>query len=127
MEEKKNFKMGVVKGGKSLSAEKSVSDGDGQGEMAGQKQQRLTYEQLNDACQQLFQQNQQLLKQLKEQNMINMFKRLDYLFKVVELDGATHYDSDVRFDHDFVKSCIGEIQDAMTIKDEHDGKEEAKE
>ena len=52
---------------------------------ANSPKQKLTYEQLNDVCNQLFQQNQELRKSLQEMNAVNVFKRLDYLFKVVEL------------------------------------------
>ena len=45
--------------------------------------QRMTYEQLNEACSQLYQQNQNLLRQLQQANLTNMFKRLDYLFQVL--------------------------------------------
>lgn len=82
----------------------------------GQGQQKLTYEQLNDACNQLFQQNQYLLKQVKELNTANYFKRLDYLFKVVEL-APTFKDAD------FVNSCIDEIKEAMTLAPEEGDKE----
>lgn len=81
------------------------------------KKQRLSYEQLNDACNQLFQQNQQLLKQLRELNATNMFKRLDYLFKVVEL-------SAIFKDPDFINNCMDEIKEALTPMQEEDNKEE---
>jgi hypothetical protein len=79
-------------------------------------QQKLTYEQLNDACQQLFQQNQQLIKQVRELNLVNMYKRLDYLFKIVELSSNFK-------DADFVNSCIDEIKEAITIPDNKEEKE----
>lgn len=79
---------------------------------AESKQQKLTYEQLNDACNQLFQQNQYLVKQLKELDMANSFKRLDYLFKVVELAGTFK-------DADFVNKCIDEIKGAMVASDDN--------
>ena len=78
---------------------------------------KLTYEQLNNACNQLFQQNQQLLHKIQEINAVNMFKRLDYLFKVVEL-AATFKDAD------FVNSCIDEIKEAMTPAPEEENKKE---
>ena len=80
--------------------------------------QKLTYEQLNEVCNQLFQQNQQLRKELQEMNAVNMFKRLDYLFKVVEL-ASTFKDSD------FINSCMDEIKEALTIP--ADNKENGKE
>lgn len=92
---------------------------------ADTKQQKLTYEQLNDACNQLFQQNQQLYKKINELNTYNAFRRLDYLFKVVEIFNKIVAPEGLTFTEDFVKSCIKEIQDAMTIKEEPD--EETKE
>lgn len=74
---------------------------------------KLTYEQLNDACNQLFQQNQQLYRHLKEIDMANMFKRLDYLFKVVE-NANTFKDSD------FLNSCMDEIKEALTIPEKQE-------
>ena len=92
MEEKKST-MGVVKND------------------APQQEQRLTYEQLNEACGQLFQQNQQLRRQLQESNLTGIFKRLDYLFKV--LDHA-----EIICDPEFVGSCTEEIKDILTIREE---------
>ena len=74
-------------------------------------EQKLTYEQLNDACQQLFQQNQRLIQRLKENNIEVMFKRLDYLFKVLE-------HSALFSDPYFVSACADEIKDAITVKGE---------
>lgn len=73
--------------------------------------QKLTYEQLNEACNQLFHQNQQLRGKLNEINTFNAFKRLDYLFKVVEF-------ADTIKDAEFINSCIEEIKEAMVTKDE---------
>lgn len=100
MEEKKNLKLNV--GGKKEE----------------KKEQKLTYDQLNQACNQLFQQNQYLNKQLKELNTYNMFKRLDYLFKVVEFSSTFK-------DAEFVNYCTDEIKDALVIPEntEEDNKE----
>lgn len=76
-----------------------------------EKQQKLTYEQLNQACQELFQQNQRLVQQLREANMVNFFKRLDYLFKVVEFASTFK-------DGEFVNTCIDEIKDSMIVREE---------
>ena len=80
-----------------------------------QQEGRYSYEELNRICSELHQQNQYLMKQLRQLDMSNMFKRLDYLFKVVEtaninLDGS-HYG----YDSDFVMGCIAEIQDALSV------------
>lgn len=71
------------------------------------KQQKLTYEQLNDACNQLWQQNKQLVARNRELETFAMNKRLDYLFKVLELSN--------QFSSDFVVNCSSEIEQAMTI------------
>ena len=71
------------------------------------KQQKLTYEQLNDACNQLWQQNKQLVARNRELETFAMNKRLDYLFKVLELSN--------QFSSDFVGNCSSEIEQAMTI------------
>lgn len=78
---------------------------------AKDNKQPLSYEQLNNICSQLYQENQKLVQQLNQLNMANMFKRLDYLFKVVEF-------ADTIKDVDFINSCIAEIKDSMTIKEE---------
>lgn len=80
-------------------------------------QQKYSYEDLNRICSELYQQNLNLQKELQQMNMINMFKRLDYLFKVVDIchkekPGDTYYPC---FSPDFVENCIAEIQEAMTV------------
>ena len=94
------------------------------------KPQKLSYEELNQACaemsQQIQQQNkyiQQLHKQIQEMGFMLQNKRMDYLFKVVELQGKR--DATV-FHEDFYFSCIAEIEESMTIpeKEEDDSKED---
>ena len=82
-----------------------------------QEQQKLTYEQLNTICSELYQQNQALTKRLQEANLVNMFKRLDYLFKVIE-------NANVIKDSEFINACIAEIKDAMMTRPEDTTKEE---
>lgn len=107
MEENKAKEVKMSKGSIKKAEPKAVSS------------QRLTYEQLNDACNQLFQQNQQMRKAIEELNMANMFKRLDYLFKVVENAGTFK-------DSDFLNSCMDEIKETLTLQPE-DNKAESKE
>lgn len=76
-----------------------------------EKRQRLTYEQLNETCAQLYQQNQQLARQVSQLNMSNMFKRLDYLFLVLQHASVIN-------DAKFVQACVDEIKEAMTVKEE---------
>lgn len=84
------------------------------------EEKRLSYEQLNDVCSQLYQENQKLYAQLQQANLANMFKRLDYLFKVLE-----YYD--IINDKKFIDDCIGEIKSAMTIKEDSKEKEDSEE
>lgn len=65
-----------------------------------------TYEQLENYVNQLASQNMALNKRVAELSEISMFKRIDYLFKVIE-----NKDS---FDESFVKTCSNEIVDVMT-------------
>lgn len=70
----------------------------------------LSYEQLNDACNQLVIQNNKLKRRCQELEAFNMFKRLDYLFQALD-----HAD---KFDNEFVNSCAEEIKTAIVIPDE---------
>ena len=75
----------------------------------------LTYEQLKAACDQLYQQNVALSRQLQQINMGNMFRRLDYLFMVVQYKDS--------FKEDFVVSVVEEIEGALTVSEEPEDKE----
>lgn len=75
-----------------------------------ERPEKMSYEQLENIAHQLSEQAKQLYMQLQNANMSNMFKRLDYLFKVVE---NSHM-----FKLDFVNKCINEIEDFMTIPEE---------
>jgi hypothetical protein len=101
MEEKVN-KLKVVKN--NLTAKPS----------ADQKQEKLSYEQLENIAHQLSEQSRQLYTKLQEANLSNMFKRLDYLFKVLEYSGM--------FNPDFVDKCVNEVEETITLPEK---KEEA--
>lgn len=90
-------------------------------ERKDEKREKLSYEQLADVCHQLSEQSQTLYRKLQEANLSNMFKRLDYLFAVVENRAA--------FPEDFVKKCINEIVTSMTIPEaeEKEGDDKEKE
>lgn len=98
-----------------------------------EQQQKLSYEELNQACaemsQQLQNQNkyiQQMHKQMQEMQFALQTRRMDYLFKVVEI-ANNHKASDCPcFAKHFVEECIDEIQESMTIPQE-ENKEESKE
>ena len=68
---------------------------------------KMSYEQLENIAHQLSNQAKQLYAKLQDANMTNVFKRLDYLFKVVENAHA--------FSEEFVAKCVAEIEDLMTV------------
>lgn len=70
---------------------------------------KMSYEQLENIAHQLSNQVKQLYAKLQESNLANMFKRLDYLFKVVENAHA--------FSEEFVAKCVAEIEDLMTVSE----------
>lgn len=80
------------------------------------KTQKYTYDELNNICGQLYQQNQNLLKQLRQMDQVAMFKRIDYLLKVVEL-------SDKFKDAEFISNCVMELKEALTLEQPEDNKE----
>ena len=71
---------------------------------------KLSYEELENVCHQLSEQSQTLYRKLQEANLNNMFKRLDYLFAVIENKSS--------FPEDFVKKCTDEIVTTMTLPEE---------
>ena len=75
-----------------------------------ERPEKMSYEQLEQIAHQLSEQARQLYSQLQKSNMTNMFKRLDYLFKVVE--------NGHMFKQDFLEKCITEIEELMTVPEE---------
>lgn len=71
---------------------------------------KLSYEELENVAKQLSDQSEMLYMKLQEANMTNAYKRLDYLFKVLE--------NEVSFKEDFVEKCAEEIVAIMTIPEE---------
>ena len=85
-----------------------------------QRPEKMSYEQLENVAHQLSEQNRQLFAKLQELNMANMFKRLDYLFKVIE--------NGHMFKQDLLEKCIAEIESLITIpKQEEESEVEDKE
>lgn len=80
------------------------------------KPEKMSYEQLENIAHQLSEQSRQLYARLQEVNMANVFKRLDYLFKVVENAHA--------FNEEFVAKCVAEIEDLMTVPESEEEVEE---
>lgn len=76
----------------------------------GETPKKFTYEELENIAGNLSSQVQQLTARLQEANMFNVFKRLDYCFKVIENASA--------FNPDFINVIVTEVEAAMTIKEE---------
>lgn len=79
---------------------------------------KLSYEELENAChqlsaqaQQLNAQNQQLRVALNEANLTNLYKRLDYLFEVINKDNSY-------LSVDFKKQCANEIETLMATPEQ---------
>ena len=98
-----------------MEENKKIMEGTESQPQAMEESQKMTYEQLEQVAHQLSEQARQLYRKLQEANMINMFKRLDYLFKVVE--------NKDNFGEEFVHSCVAEIQDILTVTDEAENEE----
>lgn len=76
----------------------------------------LSYDDLNNVATQLSQQNMALRKQMEEMNYYNLFKRLDYLFKVLEFKD--------QFPQEFVEAVSKEIVDMITPAEQADDVEQ---
>ena len=96
-------------------------------ESKNQKTKKLSYEELNQAASEMSMQLQRLSQQmglerqkhqreLESCNMFNMFKRLEFLFKVVENASM--------FPADFVEGVTKEVVDLLSISKEQENKEE---
>lgn len=71
---------------------------------------KLSYDELENIAKQLSDQNRQLYQKLQETTTESMFKRLDFLFKVLEFNSS--------FDQAFTDKCVEEIQYMITIPEQ---------
>lgn len=67
-------------------------------------EQKLSYEELDNLC-------VRLCVQLQQSKMGNVFKRLDYLFKVLQLENVFK-------DPEFIGNCAQEVKDLISIPKE---------
>lgn len=86
----------------------------------GEAKNKLSYEELENVChqlsaqaQQLNVQNQQLRKMIEGANLTNLYKRLDYLFAVIDKDNAY-------LSHDFKVQCAVEIENLMATPEQEE-------
>ena len=110
--------------------EKEIGSKEVKMNVSTEQPQKLSYEELNQACaemsQQIQQQNkyiQQMHKHMQEMNFMLQNKRMECLFKVVELYNNSRLNI-CNFETEFVKNCITEIQESLTIPEQEEGKEE---
>lgn len=82
------------------------------------KQEKLSYDELNQVSQQLFQENKMLRTKVQELSVEAFYKRIDYMFKVVELASV--------FSEEFVERTIQEIETVMKAEEEQKAEEEKK-
>ena len=108
-------------------------EGKSSGTSANVQPQKLSYEELNQACMELSQQVQQqdkfirqMRQQMQQMDFALQTKRMDYLLKVVELHNNCKLNI-CNFSTDFVEECIAEIQESLTIPKEEEKKEVVKE
>lgn len=71
---------------------------------------KKTYEQLEAENNQIKQQAEAMYRQIQQMNMQNVFKRLEFLFKIVENRTA--------FPEEFKNKCVMEIVNLITIPEE---------
>jgi hypothetical protein len=71
------------------------------------KREKLSYEQLENVAHQLSQQNREMYQKLQQFENQAFYKRLDYLFMVIQ--------SDFIFEDEFVQECAQEIKSAIKI------------
>ena len=87
---------------------------------------KYTYEQLNDICVKLFQENQTLKKQLEQAiETLKSCNRLDYLFRVLDLY-YSNKTSALTFNNSFIGNCLSEIEEAITVPTDNNGNVEEK-
>lgn len=80
-----------------------------------QRPEKMSYEQLENIAHQLSEQNKELVKRLQQADLTSMYRRLDYLFAVLNKASL--------FPKDFVDNCVQELVTAITIPEEPKDKE----
>jgi hypothetical protein len=76
------------------------------------EEKKYTESEFNAACSQVY---QKLMREIQMRDMTNMFKRMDYLFKVIE--------NKTCFSDSFVTDCVKEIEIALTPIDSEENAE----
>ena len=84
--------------------------------MEEKKNQKLSYAELEKVAENQYKEIAALRQAVERNQIAAAFRRLDYLFRVMELKGC--------FDDEFVKGCADEIVRAMTIPAEEDERQD---
>lgn len=80
---------------------------------ATEPKKKLTYEELENVAHQLSEQCREMAKRLQNNDLNNVFRRLDFLFAVIQNKEA------FAADHaDFLKKCTDEIVSLITIPEQ---------
>lgn len=79
-------------------------------ETKAKEQREFTVEELKNIASDLHKKCTLMYNELQKANMENAFKRLEFLFKVIKYKES--------FNVEFVNTCIKEVQDMMTLKEE---------
>ena len=77
---------------------------------------KMSYEQLEQIAHQLSAKVRELQLECRNIQMINMFQRLDFLLKIVEI--AKMPDTIYKFNNTFIEDCMKEIEQLITIKED---------
>ena len=81
---------------------------------------KYTYEELNNICNQQFQQMREMAGRIQQLEFAVNEKRLSYLFKVIEMSNKS---SVYHFSEKFVSSCVAEVEEALSLIEEESQKE----
>lgn len=80
------------------------------------KNEKMSYEQLENIAHQLSEQNRNMYVKLQELQGNMMLKRLDFLFRVLE--------NEKMFPDEYIDSVVDEIRESLTIPDKEDNESE---
>jgi hypothetical protein len=81
---------------------------------------KFTYEQLEQIAHQLTNKVRELQFEVNNIQMSNMFQRLDFLLRIIEIAKMDNKNPITDFNKSFIEDCIREIEDLITIKEKQD-------
>lgn len=84
------------------------------------KEEKYSYEQLKNICDHLYKDKIELIKRLQQVEQYSMFKRMEFLLKIIEMSEKFN-------DADFITTCIDEVKEIMTVPEQGDAADDKKE